>query len=102
MTLADTTLLRVTEAERGQLLHAFRYGPGPYAAILCTEMTPAESILEWRRKVSYRGGRNKAALPRNLQRIADYLQESFLKISVEDSWDIPVYINNLFRRAPSA
>lgn len=47
-------------------------------------------------------GRNKAALPRNFwQRIAEYLQESFLDISVEDSWDISVYVNKLFCRVPT-
>ncbi|XP_050772017.1 uncharacterized protein LOC127030110 [Gopherus flavomarginatus] len=59
---------------------------------LCS-MMPAELILEWHGKVAYHGGQNKAALPRNLlQRIAEYLHESVLEIS----------INSLFLRAPSA
>ncbi|EMP41910.1 hypothetical protein UY3_00834 [Chelonia mydas] len=56
-----------------------------------------EIIAGWHDKVSYNEGRNKAALPRNLQqRIAEYLQDSFLEITMEDSRDILVYVNKLF------
>lgn len=98
MTLCDS-LLRVTEAAR---LQASGYRPGPYVAILCIIMMPAELILEWSAKVVC-GGRNKAALPRSLlQKIVEYHHESFLEISIEDSQAITMHINSLFWGAPSA
>ncbi|EMP35207.1 hypothetical protein UY3_07640 [Chelonia mydas] len=101
--LADISLMRVTKAEREQLLHVSGCSPGPYAASPCAAMVLAEVIADWCGKVSYCSGRNKAALPRNhRQRIAGYPLESFLEISMEDSRDILVCISKLFQKAHSA
>lgn len=71
--LYDINVLRETEATQEQILQTSGYRPGPHAA---AAMMPAQLILEWRGKVSYRGRRNKVTLPRSLlQRIAVYLHE---------------------------
>lgn len=102
MIAADILLLRVTEDARLQLLLTCGCRAGPYAACLCAALLPAE-IIDSCSKVSYSGGENKVALPSNFwQRIAENLQESFLEISKEDSWDILVSINKLSRRTLSA
>lgn len=72
--LAEISLLRVTKAQRIQLLLAPQSHPGPDAANLFTAMVPTEVFAEWHGEVSYRGGRHKAAIPRNpWESTAEYL-----------------------------
>lgn len=60
-----------------QLLLVFQSHLGPYAARLFTAIVPAEVLTDWHGKVSYSGGRNKAAVPRNFER---ELQSTSLKV----------------------
>ncbi|EMP36793.1 Vacuolar protein sorting-associated protein 41 like protein [Chelonia mydas] len=72
----DITLLRITERDKEQMLLECQQTPGPHAAVLSYAMIPDYVLLACRGKVSYHGGCNKAALPRNLlQRLWEYLQD---------------------------
>lgn len=70
----DITLLRITQRDKERMLFERQQ---TYTAMLCCTMIPEYVLLAWSGKVSYHGGRNKAALPRNLlQRLWEYIQES--------------------------
>ncbi|KAM9163422.1 uncharacterized protein ACDP82_001175 [Pangshura tecta] len=97
VTLNDITLLRITQRDKERMFLECQQSLGPYAAMLCHAMIPDYLLHAWRGKVSYHGGRNKAALPRNLlQRFLEYLQERFIKMSLEDFRSIPRHVNKLF------
>ncbi|XP_053864861.1 uncharacterized protein LOC128825970 isoform X2 [Malaclemys terrapin pileata] len=94
----DITLLRLTQKDKDRMLHEFDQNPGPFAAMCCAAMIPVHLLLALGGQVSYCGGRNKAALPRNLQqRLSEYLQESFMEMSMESSRSIPRHVNRLFQ-----
>ncbi|XP_065443585.1 centromere protein Q isoform X3 [Chrysemys picta bellii] len=96
VTMGDITLMRISESERERMLRESLQRPGPYAALLCRAMIPEYLIVSWRGNVSYFGGPNKAALPRNLmQRLSNYLQESFIEMSQEDYCSIPGHIDRI-------
>nr|XP_048701006.1 mRNA-capping enzyme isoform X3 [Caretta caretta] len=98
VTTNDIALLRLTQRGKERMLLECQQIPGPYAAMLRYAMIPDYVLLAWRGKVSYHGGRNKAALPRNLlQGLWEYLQESFMEMSLEDFCSIPRHINRLFQ-----
>ncbi|EMP39854.1 Zinc finger and SCAN domain-containing protein 20 [Chelonia mydas] len=98
VTMNDITLLRLTQRDKEQMLLECHQSLGPFAAMLCSAMIPGYLLLAWRGKVSYHGGWNKAALPRNLlQRLLEYLQESFMEMSLEDFRSIPRHVNRLFQ-----
>ncbi|XP_065258995.1 hsc70-interacting protein isoform X2 [Emys orbicularis] len=98
VTMSDITLMRISDTEKDRMLHESKQKPGPYAAMLCEAMIPEYLMIAWRGKVSYHGGRNKAALPRNLmQRLSNYLQESFVEMSHEDFSSIPGHIDLIFQ-----
>ncbi|XP_053876434.1 cyclin-dependent kinase 6 isoform X2 [Malaclemys terrapin pileata] len=96
VTMSDITLMRISDSEKERMLRESLQRPGPYAALLCRAMIPEYLLVSWRGNVSYYGGPNKAALPRNLmQRISNYLQESFLEMSQEDFCSIPGHIDRI-------
>ncbi|XP_053887424.1 GTP-binding protein 1 isoform X3 [Malaclemys terrapin pileata] len=96
VTMSDITLMRISDSEKERMLRESLQRPGPYAALLCRAMIPEYLIVSWRGNVSYYGGPNKAALPRNLmQRLSNYLQESFIKMSQEDFCSIPGHIDRI-------
>ncbi|XP_053874394.1 dihydropyrimidinase-related protein 2 isoform X3 [Malaclemys terrapin pileata] len=96
VTMGDITLMRISDSERERMLRESLQRPGPYAALLCRAMIPEYLIVSWRGNVSYFGGPNKAALPRNLmQRLSNYLQESFIEMSREDYCSIPAHIDRI-------
>ncbi|XP_065411806.1 tubulin epsilon and delta complex protein 1 isoform X5 [Chrysemys picta bellii] len=96
VTMGDITLMRISESDRERMLRESLQRPGPYAALLCRAMIPEYLIVSWRGNVSYFGGPNKAALPRNLmQRLSNYLQESFIEMSQEDYCSIPGHIDRI-------
>ncbi|XP_053865786.1 uncharacterized protein LOC128826488 isoform X2 [Malaclemys terrapin pileata] len=98
VTMSDITLLRITQQDKERMLLECQQTPGPYAARLCQAMIPDYLLQAWRGQVSYHGGRNKAALPRNLvARLLEYLQESFMEMSLEDFRSIPRHVNRLFQ-----
>ncbi|XP_065265145.1 transmembrane protein 59 isoform X3 [Emys orbicularis] len=92
--MSDITLMRISESDRERMLRESMQKPGPYAAMLCRAMIPEYLIESWRGNVSYHGGPNKIALPRNLMhRLEHYLQESYAEISHEDFVSIPGHID---------
>ncbi|XP_053871530.1 L-aminoadipate-semialdehyde dehydrogenase-phosphopantetheinyl transferase isoform X1 [Malaclemys terrapin pileata] len=94
--MSDITLMRISDSEKERMLRESLQRPGPYAAMLCRAMIPEYLIVSWCGNVSYYGGPNKAALPKNLmQRISNYLQESFLEMSQEDFCSIPGHIDRI-------
>ncbi|XP_065455076.1 ras-related protein Rab-3C isoform X3 [Chrysemys picta bellii] len=98
VTMSDITLMRISETEKERMLRECQQTPGPYAAMLCEAMIPEYLLLAWRGKVFYHGGCNKAALPRDLmQRLSQYLQESFVEMSQEDFCSIPGHIYRIFQ-----
>ncbi|EMP42050.1 hypothetical protein UY3_00640 [Chelonia mydas] len=95
VTMNDITLLRITQRDKERMLLECQQTPGPYTTILCYAMIPDYVLLACCGKVSYHGGRNKPALPRNLlQRL---LEESFMEMSLEVSHSIPRHVNRLFQ-----
>ncbi|XP_065436637.1 hsc70-interacting protein isoform X1 [Chrysemys picta bellii] len=96
VTMSDITLMRISDSEKERMLQESLQRPGPYAALLCRAMIPEYLIVSWRGNVSYYGGSNKAALPRNLmKRLSNYLQESFIEMSQEDFCSIPGHIDRI-------
>ncbi|EMP27633.1 Merlin [Chelonia mydas] len=93
VTINDITLLRITYRDKERMLLECQQTPGPYAAMLSYAVIPDYVLLACRGKVSFHGGRNKAAFPRNLlQRLWEYLQESFIEMSLEDFRSIPRHV----------
>ncbi|EMP25874.1 hypothetical protein UY3_17047 [Chelonia mydas] len=66
VTMNDNTLLRITQRDKEWMLLECQQTLGPHAAMLSYAMNPDYVLLAWCGKVSYHGGHNKVAVPRNL------------------------------------
>ncbi|KAH0625847.1 hypothetical protein JD844_034178 [Phrynosoma platyrhinos] len=84
--LDDITLWRISKRERRELFKRVSGKPARYAAALFTRMVPPDELERWRSAVSYRGGRGKRALPRNVvARLRHLLYKQYSDIMFEES-----------------
>ncbi|XP_053150978.1 lysine-specific demethylase 4B isoform X2 [Hemicordylus capensis] len=92
----DITLWRIPKRERRELFKRVSGKPARYAAAVFTRMVPPEVLRRWRGAVSYRGGRGKWALPRNVvARLRHLLYKRFSDIVAADWRKIRLKINKI-------
>ncbi|XP_054838010.1 lysine-specific demethylase 4B isoform X2 [Eublepharis macularius] len=92
----DITLWRIPKRERQELFKRVSGKPARYAAAVFSRMVPPDELRRWRGAVSYRGGRGKRALPRNVvARLRRLLHQQFWDIVAADWRRIRLEINKI-------